>query len=136
MKSERGVTLISIIIYVMALTITVIIISRISTYFYKNINNVSSNVSADSEYIKFNSYFTDEINIEENEVEKWDKNYIIFSKSENQYTYKNGGIYVNKIKLCKNIEFLEFYYDKDTKEISVNMKIKGKNYSGTYTVVK
>ena len=136
MKSERGVTITSIIIYVVALTVAVIIISRISTYFYKNVNTVKSNANADAEYTKFNSYFTDEINIEGNEVETCTKEYIIFSKSENQYTYKNGSIYVNKIKLCKNVEFLEFYYNEDTKEIFVSMKIDGKYYSGTYTVVK
>ena len=37
MKSEKGVTLTSIMIYVVALTIVVGIVGRITTYFYKNI---------------------------------------------------------------------------------------------------
>ena len=34
MKSERGVTLTSIMIYIVALTIVVAIVARVSTYFY------------------------------------------------------------------------------------------------------
>ena len=56
MKSERGVTLTSILIYVIALTVIVLIIGRIITYFYKNINNYTGEDQALSEYIKINSY--------------------------------------------------------------------------------
>lgn len=136
MKSEKGVTITSIMIYVIALTVVVLIIGRITTYFYKNIKNVSTNTTADAEYTKFNSYFTDEINIEGNDVEIWSKNYIVFSKTENQYTFQNGKIYMNKVNIAKDIEVCEFYYDESTQEIFVNMKIKDKYYSSTYTVVK
>ena len=79
MKSEKGVTITSIMIYVVALTIVVLLIGRIITYFYKNVNNVEENTTANAEYLKFNSYFTDEINIEGNEVEVCENNYIIFT---------------------------------------------------------
>lgn len=136
MKSEKGVTITSIMIYVIALTVVVLLIGRIITYFYKNINIVEDNTTANAEYLKFNSYFTDEINIEGNEVQECENNYIIFSKTKNQYTFQNGSIYRDKTKIAKDIELCEFYYNKDTKEIYVNIKILDKYYSSTFTVAK
>ena len=48
-KNERGVTLTSVLIYVLALTVIVIIVGRITTYFYKNMNQVSTNTAAAEE---------------------------------------------------------------------------------------
>ena len=62
MKSEKGITLISLIIYVIALTIVIGIIAVISGYFYKNIATTSENVEPMVEYTKFNSFFSEEVN--------------------------------------------------------------------------
>lgn len=138
MKSEKGVTLTSIMIYIITLTVAVLIIGRITIYFYKNMNAVAANASAAAEYTKFNSYFTNEINVEGNEVVLCDENhnYIIFSKTENQYTFQNGSIYMNKTKISKDVTSCSFYYDEATQEISVTMEILGKEYNNTYTVTK
>lgn len=141
LKNNRGVTLTSVAIYVIALTITVIIITRISTYFYQNVNQVSANVAADSEYTKFNSYFTDEINLQGNEVvtcstDSNGMNYIIFSKTKNQYSFYENGIYRNKVKIAKDIDSCQFTYNSTTKRISVTMTINNKTYSTSYTVAK
>lgn len=136
MKSERGVTLTSIMIYVIALTVAVLIIGRITNYFYKNINYVANDTAANAEYTKFNSYFTDEINIEGNEVELWEENYILFGKSQNQYTFQSEGIYRGKTKISKNVESCKFSYNEETREITVNLTIYGKDFTTTYTVAK
>lgn len=136
MKSERGITITSIMIYVIAFTFIVIIIGRMITFFYKNIKDVSKNTDTDGQYTKITSYITKEINIEENEVESWGKDYIIFSKTENQYTFKNGQLFMNKIKIANNLEKCEFYYDEGNEIIYVNIQIKDKYYSSTYTIAK
>lgn len=136
MKSERGITITSIMIYVIAFTFAVIIIGRMITFFYKNIKDVSKNTDTDGQYTKITSYFTNEINIEKNEVESWGKDYIIFSKTENQYTFKNGQLFMNKIKIANNLEKCEFYYDEGNEIIYVNIQIKDKYYSSTYTIAK
>ena len=141
LKNNKGVTLTSIAIYVIALTITVIIITRISTYFYQNVNKVSTSVEANSEYTKFNSYFTDEINLQGNEViacstDSNGMNYIIFSKTKNQYSFYKNGIYRNKVKIIKNVDSCQITYDSTTKVISVIMMINNKTYSTSYTVTK
>lgn len=140
MKSERGVTITSIMIYVIALTVAVLTIGRLITYFYKNINVIDTSSVSDGEYMKFNSYFTDEVNIEGNEVElcavENGTNYIIFFKTQNQYTFKNGKIYRGKVKICDNIDSCTFSYEENTKIISVDLTIKGKDYNTVYTVVE
>lgn len=138
MKSERGVTLTSLMIYVVAFTVIVLAIGRITTYFYKNVNQIDSNTNAEEQYTKFSSYFTYEINIEGNEVELCEKEgniqYIVFSLTENQYTYQNGNIYRNKTKIVKNVEECEFKYNED-KTIDIYIKINGKEYRNSYKVI-
>ena len=141
MKSESGVTLTSVIIYVAALTIIVIAIGRISTYFYRNVNSVNSDAKADMEYMKFNSYFTKEVNIKNNDVYECTTtedgaNYINFKISKNQYTWQNGKIYMGKVKICNNVENCEFEYDNLAKTITVSMTINGSNYNTTYKVIE
>ena len=141
MKSEKGVTITSVLIYIIALTIVVIIVGRITTYFYTNMNSVTGDTAANAEYTKFNSYFTDEINIEGNKVADCgiteDGNYyIIFSVSGNQYTFLKDGIYMNKTKISDDIEDCRFEYDTSTEVISVYLKILGKDFYNKYTVYK
>lgn len=141
MKSESGVTITSVLIYIIALTAVVIIIGRITTYFYGNMNSITQNTVADAEYTKFNSYFTDEINIEGNSVVECgttdqQSNYIIFSKTENQYTYQNGSIYRNKTKISNDISKCVFEYDEISEVITVKLTILGKDYNNTYTIAK
>lgn len=141
MRSNKGVTLTSITIYIVALSIVVAIITRISVYFYRNLESVSTNTTASAEYTKFNSYFTDEINIEENEVAECSTDgsgmpYIIFFKSQNQYSYKNNAVYRNKVKIISNVDTCQISYDINTKIITVNLTILGKTYNTSYTVVK
>lgn len=136
MKSERGVTLTSIIIYVIALTVIVLIIGRIITYFYKNINDYSAQNQILSKYIKINSYITDEINTKGNVIESFGDNYLKFAKTQNQYTYQNGKIYINKSKICENIDNCKFSYDETKDKISMEITINNQTYYNTYTIVK
>ena len=109
MKSNKGVTLTSVTIYIIA--------------------------------TKFNSYFTDEINIDKNEVsdcgvDETGMPYISFYVSQNQYSYKNNAIYRNKSKIVSNVDSCEFNYDTSTKIITVNMTINGRDFNTQYTVIK
>lgn len=136
MKSERGVTLTSILIYVIALTVIVLIIGRIITYFYKNMNDYTGEDQALSEYIKINSYLTNEINTKGNIVEAFGENYLKFSKTQNQYTYQNGKIYINKAKICDDVDNCKFSYDETKEKVSMEITIKGKTYYNTYIIIK
>ena len=109
MKSQKGITLISLTIYVIVMAVVVGTVAIISTFFYSNINDIDETISPIIEYTKFNSFFADEINhsnikILECGITDNGQNYIIFDNGV-QYTYipENQGIYRNQVKICRGI---------------------------------
>ena len=68
MKSEKGVSLVSLIIYLIVMSITVGIVSRMSNYFYKNTEILDTSLTSSEEFLKFNTYITKEINEKGNTV--------------------------------------------------------------------
>ncbi len=149
MKSEKGITLISLIIYVIALTIVIGIVAVISGYFYNNIATSSEDIEPMVEYTKFNSFFSEEVNEKGIKVldcktttdntGKIDTSYIVFDNGV-QYTYISGnkGIYRNKVKIARGIENCSFEYKvEDGKDIvNVNFKAKNMNNPIKYTLKK
>ena len=149
MKSEKGITLISLIIYVIALTIVIGIVAVISGYFYNNIATSSEDIEPMVEYTKFNSFFSEEVNEKGIKVldcktttdntGKIDTSYIVFDNGV-QYTYISGnkGIYRNKVKIARGIENCSFGYKvEDGKDIvNVNFKAKNMNNPIKYTLKK
>lgn len=139
MKSEKGITLISLIMYVIGMTIVVALISTITTYFYKNID-IDADSNNTSEYTKFTSIILDEINKEGNRIieskstnrDGKQVNYIIFS-SGNQFTFmeENNSIYKNNIKICKNIELCKFSYEYMNLTYVLKVEIKTGNINNT-----
>lgn len=146
MKSERGVSLMSLIIYLIAMTIVIAIVANISRYFYKNVSYVGDSLEASEQFVKFNALFTKEVNIKNNFVEKVEEEekykYVIFSKTRNQYIFdvENKEIYMNKVKLCSNIIDCNFSYNKDeelvTVELIVNNGGNQTNLKNTYKICK
>ena len=63
MKSERAITLESLIIYITVTVLAIGILSKISTVFYNNIQYVDSEGIFAIEYQKFNSSFIEDIKI-------------------------------------------------------------------------
>ena len=149
MKSEKGITLISLIIYVIALTIVIGIIAVISGYFYKNIATTSENIEPMVEYTKFNSFFSEEVNYRGIEVldcqsttgdnGKIETSYIVFDNGV-QYTYisENKGIYRNKVKIARGVEECSFEYKVEDGKDIVNVTFKSKNLNNPikYTLKK
>lgn len=149
MNSNKGVTLTSLIIYVIGMLIVVASISTLTTFFYKNIDTSAISDDSTTQYTKFLSTFSEEINNPNNIVldcKTYEENgnkisYIIFS-SGNQYTFmaENNSIYRNQVKLCQNIDICEFSYKFQDSKYIVNVEFKsgkldktGKNIM-TYTI--
>ena len=130
MKTEKGITLTNLVLYVIGLTIIASIVLGITNFFYQNIIRMEDSASSSAEYSKFNVAFIKEIKtpgIEITEIDN-DHNYIIFS-SGNKYEFKNNKIYKNKIAIANEVEKCEFStykYEKKT-IVSVNVAIGDKN---------
>jgi len=137
MRNNKGITLTSLIIYVIGMTIVVATIATLTSFFYKNIDVADINVDT-TQYTKFSSIFSREFNRENNSVIECKTledgtNYIIFS-SGNQYTYdsESKSIYRNSVKICNNVDICEFsYVFIDSKyKITVDFKTESIDMSG------
>lgn len=154
MKSEKGITVSSLVVYVIALTIIVGTIATITKYYYGNINKLSSNTSSMEEITKFNTYITEEVNKASNIIydcntqnSDENDNYVIFYNANDkdetnpksgytQYTFKNKSIYLNKIKICSNIDDCKFEDVSDTNnyKLKVTLTINGNTKETVYTL--
>lgn len=130
MKSEKGITLTSLIIYIVLLLFVIGILSTISEYFHLNTSYIMEMGKYVSEFDKFNMYFIEDV---KNNSELYDitSDKIIFSDGT-IYTYSEGCIYRNKVEICSNIHTCVFTQkdevDKNNfvkKIINIKLSIKG-----------
>lgn len=114
MKSQKGVTLISLTIYVIAMVVVVALMTTIGTFFFENIKDATKKVEVVEEYTKFNRIFSEETthsNLKVLDWDKTDKSYIIFDNGV-QYSFikENKSIYKDKVKVCRGIDYCTFEY--------------------------
>lgn len=142
MKSNKGVTLTSLIIYVIGMTIMVSIIATLTSFFYKNIDigDINSNTT---QYTKFTSILSEEVNKKNNSVIDCQSltdgvSYIVFS-SGNQYTFnqESKSVYRNNVKICDNIDTCDFSYTYiDSKyKIKVSFTTANIDMTGSNSIV-
>lgn len=114
MKSEKGVTLTALVVYIVVFSIILAIMANVSNYFYRNVSQIQYSPKYISEFNKFNMFFildakrnTDIKNISPAELEFADGT---------KYTYKNNKIYRNEEEIAKYIRSFSF----KTSEYTVN----------------
>lgn len=125
-KSNKGVTLTSLVIYVFALTIVMAAMTTMSTFFYTRIADVLDTPKYLAEFNKFTMFFVTDI-----------KNYnnatvtdtTIEFEGGPTYSYNNGAIYRNDVKIAEyimNCTFTPETYNVNTTAkniINVNVQI-------------
>lgn len=107
MKSEKGITLISLILYVILLIAVVSMLSIISEFFFTNTKYLTNNSENITEYNKFNMYFIEDV--KKNKTAEIEEDNIRFEDGT-LYTYvrSDNGIYRNEVKICNNIGYCVF----------------------------
>lgn len=130
MRTEKGITLTSLIIYIIVLIFIVSMLSAISSYFYANTSYISETGKYVSEFNKFNMYFIEDVK-NNSDIYSIDKNKIVFADGT-IYTYTNESIYRNKVEICNNIHGCSFEKREEVdtnnfvkKILNVKMIIKG-----------
>lgn len=134
MKSEKGITLITLTIYMIAICLVVSMLAVFSDLFYSNTDYLKGNSRYMSEYNKFNMYFIEDVKNNKN-ISDITENKIVFEDGTT-YSYKTDpdySIYRNKVKICTNIAYCRFTKTEETtnnitkKIINVYMIINGTN---------
>ena len=144
MKSEKGITLTSLIIYMIVLSIVIGVITMLTGYFEKNLKRSISRDTPE-QYSRFTTYITNDINSEISTITVNNEGHTIdircSDSTSHQYLYnKNSIYYIAKdkdnntkkiIRLCDEISNCTFSCNGDNLKISVTMKdrIYNNNYS-------
>lgn len=112
MRREKGITLVSLVIYVIAMLIVIAVMTSIINNFYNNTDSVQGNVEEVVKFNKFNNYFLKEVKTKNNEVDNISNNYILFT-SGNSFSISNNVIYYNNIEICDGVQSMEIKLGKD-----------------------
>lgn len=110
MKSEKGIATVSVIIYVLAMTIVVGTIGLLTTVFYNNITLLERKADNATEYNKLNSCLIADMKTPGVKIRKIEEgnNPSIELENGTKYTFKEGSIYREKVKICTNVEQIHF----------------------------
>lgn len=113
MKQEKGITLVSLIMYVAVMIIVLAVMSSVITNFYKNNQSLDARVEEILEFNKFNTYFLKEIKLYNNNIDSIKsedgKTYILFS-SGNSFLFDMNKIYYNNLEICDDVKNLDLEY--------------------------
>ena len=117
MKKESGITLVTLIVYLMIVSAILAALTNLSSHVYKNIGKLGSENLSAEEFNKFNVNFIKSVKSNKKAtVTNNNQNVTIEFDDGTTYNYINGenSIYKNKIKIAKNIN----YFTADVKNIN------------------
>ena len=130
MKSEKGITLIILTIYIIIFSIVIILLANLSSYIYSNLKNINDRSVDVSEFNKFNMYFIEDVktNSQAEIRTLTDSNtmQIVFQDGDiYSYVINEKSIYKNEQKIARNIEAFnaEGYIIDAKKYIQVSIEI-------------
>lgn len=107
MKKENGITLVSLVLYIVIFTATLGLLSALSNYIFGNLDNISTDSVSSEEFNKFNVNFVKDIkeNSSAQVVSGANEVTIKFGSTSTVYTYNKSdkAIYKGKVKIATNI---------------------------------
>ncbi len=140
MRSESGVTLTALIIYMIIATVIITGMAMLSSYFYNNMSLIKTDSTYVVEYNKFNMFFIQDVKTNQKADVVTDT--ITFGDGT-EYQYKEGKIYRNNEEIATNIKSamfsLDTYVVKNTTKsvitVSLDIGEKDKSYKKTIEYV-
>ena len=117
LKSENGVTLIDVTIYIIVMLIIIGIVAFVSQFFYDNIGTVKDSAKYAGEFDKINSNLIVDVKANKHVTTNSGSNDIVFEDGT-VYTYnsEDNGVYGGKNKIAINVKF----FSASSKTINVN----------------
>lgn len=119
MRSEKGVTLTSLVIYVIVATIVIGTLSLVSTFFFSNMNLIKDQNEHATEFNKFSMFFIEDV--KKNRTADVESKKIIFEDGT-KYEYFSGAIYRNDKKIVEKVEDVDFNSYEYTAENTTTTK--------------
>lgn len=106
LKAERGITLTSLVIYIIVFVIIIAIMATVSNYFYSNINGIKDSPKYVSEFNKFCMFFIADVK-RNTEVVSVSENNLQFADGT-KYEYRDNSIYRNNEEISKYVKSFSF----------------------------
>lgn len=131
MKSNKGITLASLTLYIVVMIIVLGIMSSIISTFYSNTEGMNAKVQELVEFNKFNTNFLKEVKSYNNSVDSIadDATYILFT-SGNSFSFSNNKIYYNNLKIASDVKKVTFKKDEDDDTI-IEVSVEFESFSKT-----
>ena len=139
MRNNKGITLVSLVIYIAVVIVVAAAVIRITTYFKNSMTDVAD-VSFETEFQKINLYLLDESKTVGNGIDEITSDTeIIFTKGNKyQYNSSDKAIYLNDtIKVCENVEsciFSQKTAENGKSVIVLEIKINGTAKTVEYVI--
>ena len=145
MKNERGITIISLIIYVILMTFVVAGVTAVTTSFQNNINEVDKDAKSAVSFAKFNMYFLNDIKSKNVSIVSSSRDRIELSLEnkdgdiENvKYSVQNNCLYRNKVKICDGVKSATIIASENSgttdETVIVRLRINDYDKTTTYTL--
>lgn len=132
MKSEKGITLTSLVMYVVVTILVIGILTKISTTFYNNMKYMDAEGIFAVEYQKFNSNFIEDIKtigVKKLEINTDEKYVLLYNERTNEqikYNFKDTGIYRNEVLISSKVITSVFKYNENILSIVLEYNGQGK----------
>lgn len=138
MKNDKGITIISLVIYVVLLTFAIAGISAITSSFYGNVSELDADSKGAVAFSKVNMYMLKDVKSEGVELVA-DGTNSKFSLSINgetiRYRVQNNSLYRNNVKICDGVQEARLEGEKTDEISTITLYLKIKNYEKTTTYV-
>lgn len=145
--SNKGITMMSLIIYITSFLVVVGVVAGITSFFYGNASLMTQELYSSSDYNKLNLYFVKESEQKDNRVsgitnfsgDVSNTQYITFSNGD-KFTFDstNHLLYYNSICLCEDVQGFttnkEYTLGKEVVNVKVNFT--NRSYSCKYTMAQ
>ncbi len=132
MKSQKGITLTSLVLYIMLVLIVLGILATITASFQSNLKEVNKEGTKNSEIDNFSMYFLKEIKKQGNEVSAISENEISFTTG-NKFSFNDNAIYLSNnndasnIKIAESIENCTFTHSLENGKTVISVTIKARD---------
>ena len=127
-KNQKGITLVSLMVYLIGLIAVIGIVAVLTSFYSKNVATMNDTSEVNSEFNKFDAKMIQETKTAGNEIEEVFGTTIKF-KNGNTYTYGDNRIYQNAVTVSKYVKdfAVNFSQDGDKQILSVYVTFgKGK----------
>lgn len=105
LKSEKGITLTSLVVYIMVMLIVLGIMQTVSSFFYGNLNLIRDSAKYASEFDRFNSYIvTDVKNNTKVNADNTSKTIIFEDGTTYMYNQEDESIYRGQNKIASHVK--------------------------------